>query len=115
MKRLLGRKIRHRRIRSRISGIEEKPRFSVFRSNKYNYAQLINDQTGKVLASVSDQKLKSTKKEKKTEKAYKVGELLAAEAKKKKIEKVVFDRGGYKYHGRVKAIAEGARKAGLKF
>ncbi len=115
MKRLLSRKIRHRRIRHRISGEEERPRLSVFRSNKYNYAQLIDDQTGKVLVSASDQKLKSTKKQKKTQNAYKVGELLGAEAKKKKIEKVVFDRGGYKYHGRVKAVAEGARKAGLKF
>lgn len=115
MKRLLTRKIRHQRIRKQISNKDESPRLSVFRSNKYNYAQLVDDQTGKILVSASDRKLKLAEKQEKTQKAYKVGELLGEAAKKKKIEKVIFDRGGYKYHGRIKAIAEGARKAGLKF
>ena len=115
MKKIQKREIKHRRVRKKILGKKERPRLVVFRSHKYNYAQLINDQAGKVLIAVSDQKLKSTKKQAKTEKAYQVGKLLGAEAKQKKITEVVFDRGGYKYHGRVKAVAEGAREAGLKF
>jgi large subunit ribosomal protein L18 len=91
----------------------EKPRLCVFRSNKHIYAQLINDENGKVLLAASDLEVKKggTKKEL----AHEVGKLIAQKAKKKKIEKVVFDRGGYKYHGRVKALAEGAREQGLIF
>lgn len=91
----------------------EKPRLCVFRSNKHIYAQLINDQNGKVLLAASDLEVK--KKGTKKELAQEVGKLIAQKAKKKKIEKVVFDRGGYKYHGRVKALAEGAREQGLIF
>ncbi|MDD3032424.1 MAG: 50S ribosomal protein L18 [Candidatus Pacebacteria bacterium] len=102
---------RHNKIRSRISGTEERPRLLVSRSNKHISATLINDREGKTLISTKDIDLKGTK----TERAEKVGDAIAKEAKAKKIDKVVFDRGGYKYHGRVKALAEAARKSGLKF
>ena len=116
MKRIIEpRKIRHRRIRAKIKGTKERPRLCVFRSNKHIYAQLINDETGHVLVSFSDLKLKTGKKLKKMEKAKQVGIGLAKKALEKKIEKVVFDRGGYRYHGRVKALAEGAREGGLVF
>jgi len=125
---------RHQRVRAKIFGTKECPRLSVFRSSKHIYAQLIDDEKGKTLASSSDQEFskpsikarKSSKskkespssKEKKAGKvdiAYRVGKLIAQKALKIKVAKVVFDRGGYKYHGRVKALAEGARKGGLKF
>ena len=126
---------RHKRVRAKIYGTAERPRFCVFRSNKHIYSQLINDEKGEVLVAVHDYKIKQkienkkqkdfqkkiseeNKKEIKTGKiaiAYDVGILTAQEALKKKIKEVVFDRGGYKYHGRVKALAEGARKGGLKF
>lgn len=96
---------RHKRIRAKIKGTAKVPRLCVFRSNKYIQAQLINDEKGKTLLMVKD--VKSA--------ASKVGKVLAEKAIEKKIKKVVFDRGGYKYHGRVKALAEGAREAGLKF
>lgn len=102
---------RHKRIRGRISGTKSIPRLCVFRSLKHIYAQLIDDDTGKVLIGVRDHEIKGNK----TEIASKVGELIATKTIEKKISKIVFDRGGYKYHGRVKALAEGARKAGLKF
>lgn len=134
------RKRRHKRGRVKIIGTNEIPRLCVFRSPKHIYAQLINDEKGKTLISVSDQEIKKpkfssvSKKEKaknKEEKtagkgkiavAYELGKLIAKKAldyssgsRGKKIEKIVFDRGGYKYHGRVKALAEGAREGGLKF
>jgi len=99
---------RHIRIRSRVKGTEKCPRLSVFRSNKYIYAQLIDDFNGKTLISKKD-------KLNKTEKAKEIGSSLAKKALAQKIEKIIFDRGGYKYHGRIKAIAEGARQGGLKF
>ena len=102
---------RHKKIRSRVSGTEERPRLFVSRSNKHISASLINDAEGKTLISTRDKDLKGTK----VEKAEKVGDAIAKEAQAKKIKKVVFDRGGYKYHGRVKALAEAARKSGLKF
>lgn len=102
---------RHKKIRSRVSGTSERPRLFVLRSNNHIYASLINDIEGKTLITVSDKDLKGTK----TEKAEKVGEVMAKEAQTKKIDLIVFDRGGYKYHGRVKALAEAARKGGLKF
>ncbi len=105
---------RHKRIRARIKGSLKIPRLSVFRSNQNIYAQLIDDDSGKTLVSVSSLELKN-QKDKKSEQAKKVGELLAKSAKEANIEKIVFDRGGYKYHGRVKALAEGARSGGLKF
>jgi large subunit ribosomal protein L18 len=107
---------RKKRIRAKIFGTKEMPRLSVFRSAKHIYAQLIDDEKNKTLVSASDLELKrSMKKLKKVEKAKEVGKLIAKKAKDLKIEKVVFDRGGYKYHGRVKALAEGAREGGLKF
>jgi len=109
-----GRQRRHRRVRAKIFGKDRCPRLCVFRSSKHIYAQLINDEKGKTLAVASDSELKKSKKTK-TEKAKEVGKLIAKKAKEKKIEKVVFDRGGYQYHGRVKALAEGAKEAGLKF
>ena len=137
MKRVKGRKEkrykRHKKIRGKISGTLKRPRLCVFRSSKHIYAQLIDDEKGKTLASADDRKLKTTKgkitdkgpssEDKKEKKklvgkqaaAFKVGKLIAQKAKDLKIEKVVFDRGGYKYHGRVKVLAEGARQEGLKF
>lgn len=105
---------RHKRVRGKITGTKECPRFSVFRSNKYINLQLINDEKRKTLISFND--LKIDKKGKtKTEIAKELGIALAKKALEKKIKKVVFDRGGYKYHGRIKAVAEGAREGGLKF
>jgi large subunit ribosomal protein L18 len=101
------------RIRKKISGTAERPRLSVFRSNKQIYAQLIDDVTGTTLASASS--LKMEEKLPKKEMAAKVGELIAKNAKEAGIEKVVFDRNGYLYHGRVKELADAARKGGLKF
>jgi len=109
---MLKRDIRHKRTRAKVSGNLERPRLCVFRSNKYIYAQLIDDEKGKVLLSLSDFKLKEKNK---TEAAHKVGELLAQKAVEKKINKVVFDKAGYKYHGRVQALAQGARDGGLQF
>ncbi|MFN3301535.1 MAG: 50S ribosomal protein L18 [Patescibacteria group bacterium] len=111
---------RHKRVRAKVFGTKDRPRLSVFRSLKHIYAQIIDDEKGHTLVSASDFDLKSKiKKEKKkptkVEIAYQVGELIAKKALEKKIKKVVFDRGGYKYHGRVKALAEGARKKGLIF
>ncbi|KPJ55690.1 hypothetical protein AMJ49_06575 [Parcubacteria bacterium DG_74_2] len=138
---------RHKRVRSKVIGTAKVPRICVFRSSKHIYAQIIDDEKGRVILSASDSEVKksnlkkseirSTKsetnskfkiqkvkeKDKKEEKiktrkvavAYEVGKLLAEKALKDKIKKVVFDRGGYRYHGRVKAIAEGARDAGLLF
>ncbi len=103
----------HRKIRTRISGTMQRPRLSVFRSQNHMYAQLIDDQTGKVLASASDVKLK--KKGKKVEHATEVGRLIAKEAASKKISSVVFDRGGFVFHGRVRAVADGAKEGGLIF
>lgn len=132
---------RHKRIRAKVKGTAERPRLSIFRSNKYIYAQLINDEKGETFLSVDSRKIKKTTRSSdrvarsndraKTEKekieeieksltgkvaaAYEVGKLIAKEAAKKKIKKIIFDRGGYKYHGRVKAVAEGAREEGLQF
>lgn len=106
---------RHKRVRAGVFGTKERPRFCVFRSNKHIYGQLIDDEKGKTLVATSDLKLKKQKKENKGQIAKEVGKLIAEKAKGLKIEKVVFDRGGYKYHGRVKALAEGAREGGLNF
>ena len=106
---------RHRRVRGKVSGTAERPRLAVFRSNKGISAQLIDDLTGKTLAGASWVGLKKSFKGNKTEQAAEVGKLLAAAGKKAGVESVVFDRGGYLYHGRVKALADGAREGGLKF
>ena len=103
---------RHAKIRTKIKGTAERPRLSVFRSNKSIYAQLINDETGETLASATDVK---ESKGTNTERAIKVGKAIAKAASAKKITNVVFDRGGYLFAGRVKALAEAAREAGLKF
>ena len=101
----------HKKVRSVISGTSEVPRLSVFRSSRFMYAQLIDDVSGKTLASASDMGAKGTK----TERAKLTGVKLAENAKQNKIKKVVFDRGGFSYAGRVKALADGAREGGLKF
>jgi len=130
---------RHKRVRAKIFGTAARPRLCVFRSAKYIYAQLVDDEKSMTLASASDLELTSRSRRKRKTKlsretdakqkretdakvltgkvatAYQVGELVAEKALKKKIERVVFDRGGYRYHGRVKAVAEGAREGGLKF
>lgn len=112
------RKIRHKRIRRKVAGTASKPRLSVYISLKHVYAQLIDDEAGRTLVSAStlDKELKETLKDKTlTEKAKAVGKLIAERALAKGISEAVFDRGGYKYHGRVKALADEARNAGLKF
>jgi large subunit ribosomal protein L18 len=111
-KKLAKRTRRHARIRTEIVGTEARPRLSVFRSNKFIYAQVINDATGMTLASASDV---AVEKGTKVEKAKAVGKLVAEAAKKAKITKVVFDRGGFLYKGRVQALADGAREGGLEF
>lgn len=95
----------------------QKPRLSVYRSNKHLFLQLIDDEKNKTLLSVSDREFKSKKKKdvKKSDLAYEAGKLLAKKAKEKNIKKAVFDRGGYQYHGRVRRVAEGAREGGLIF
>ena len=104
---------RHNRIRKNLSGTKELPRLNVFRSNTNMYAQIIDDGSGKTLVSTSSLELKLDKNN--TETAKKVGESIAKKAKDAKITEVVFDRSGYLYHGRIKALAESAREAGLKF
>ena len=113
----VARKRRHARIRKTVSGLPAKPRLCVFRSLNNIYAQIIDDTSGMTLASAASIKpdQKTGDKKNKTQIAEWVGTTLAANAKEKGISEVVFDRGGYKYHGRVKALAEAARKAGLKF
>jgi len=119
---------RHKRVRAKIFGTARRPRLCVFRSAKHIYAQLIDDEKGLTLAAASDREIKKPKIKNKKLKtkiqkpltrkvgvAYQVGKLIAEKTLKKKIEKVVFDRGGYQYQGRIKALAEGAREGGLRF
>ena len=109
---------RHTRVRKGVGGTQQRPRLSVFRSLSEIYAQVIDDQAGRTIASASsiDQELRGKMKgKKKSEQAKLVGEALAERAKGKGVKTVVFDRGGFKYSGRVKALAEGAREAGLEF
>ena len=126
---------RHKRARAKIFGTAKVPRLCVFRSDSHIYSQLIDDEKGKTLVSASDLEIKKLPKEKlesktnlnikeekneipktrKVEIAFRVGKLLAEKAIGKKIEKIIFDKGGYKYHGRVKAVADGARNGGLIF
>src|SRR5207245_3921634 len=109
----------HRRIRKRVAGTPERPRLAVFRSQSHIYAQLIDDDAGRTLCSASslDKELKGegAKRGANVESAKKVGQLIASRAKEKGIEAVVFDRGGFQYHGRIKALADAARESGLKF
>ena len=106
---------RHSRVRSKISGTPERPRLSVFRSENNIYAQIIDDVAGSTLVSVSTVEKGFEGNGGNVEAAKKIGALVAERALKKGIEEVVFDRGGYIYHGRVQALADGAREAGLKF
>ncbi len=105
------RKGRQKRVRKRVEGTDVRPRLSVFRSNKHIYAQIIDDLKGVTLVSQSDISENGTKKDK----AYNIGKKLAQKAIKKKISKVVFDRGGFLYHGRLEQLARGAREGGLEF
>lgn len=112
------REIRHRRVRQKVTGTVSRPRLCVFRSLNHVRAQVIDDSAGRTLVSMStlDSQVRDTTDGKgKSKKAEMVGTLLAERALDKGIKKVVFDRGGYKYHGRIKALAEAARKAGLEF
>ena len=110
-----ARERRHRRIRGKVAGTAERPRLAVFRSNKGIFAQLIDDENGTTLAGASWLGLPKSFKGNRIEQATEVGKAVAAAAKKAGIETVVFDRGGYLYHGRVKALADGAREGGLQF
>lgn len=106
---------RHRRVRKTVVGTSARPRLCVYRSNKHIFAQVIDDASGATVIGVSDINVKNAKGKSKTELATEVGKMVAEAAKAKKIDMVVFDRGGRLYHGRVKALAEGAREGGLKF
>jgi large subunit ribosomal protein L18 len=108
----VARQRRRQKTIKTIRGTAQRPRLSVFRSNAHTYAQLIDDETGKTLASASDIKMKAATK---SEHAKAIGLEIAKIAKEKKIDTCVFDRNGYKYHGRTQAVAEGAREGGLKF
>jgi large subunit ribosomal protein L18 len=114
-----ARQRRHRRVRGKVAGTAERPRLVVFRSNRGIFAQLVDDQTGRTLAGASWTGIGDAQGNKaqrsKTDQAKEVGSALADAAKKAGIERCVFDRGGYLYHGRVKALAEGAREGGLQF
>jgi large subunit ribosomal protein L18 len=105
---------RRRRVRAKVSGTAERPRISVFRSNRGIFAQLIDDASGRTIAAVNwtEPELRELAP---TDQARRVGSLLAERAKAEGVEDAVFDRGGYQYHGRVKALAEGARESGLRF
>ena len=106
---------RHLRVRKRVSGTAARPRLVVFRSSKHIYAQLVDDERGVTLVGAADTSEGIQPEGKgKTAKSFALGRLIAARAKDKGIAKVVFDRGGYRYHGRVKAVADGARKGGLE-
>ncbi|MFA5926003.1 MAG: 50S ribosomal protein L18 [Parcubacteria group bacterium] len=113
MNKLQMRKKRAKRVRAKVKGTTLFPRLCVFRSNHYIYAQIIDDEKNATLAAFDSRELKNSKND--IEAARKTGEEIAKIAKAKKVEQVVFDRKGYKYHGKVKALAEGARKEGLKF
>ena len=110
-----GRLRRHRRVRAKVHGSAERPRLVVFRSNRGIEAQLVDDAAGKTLAAASHLGLGKSFKGDKSKQAEEVGKALAAAAKKAGVEACVFDRGGYLYHGRVKALADAAREGGLKF
>ena len=115
-RKILKRVLRHRKIRSRISGSKSRPRLSLYRSNKHLFLQLIDDEKGgTILGLRDDDLLKGKKNLKKTEKAFEAGSAFAKLALEKGIKEAVFDRGGYRYQGRVRKLAEGAREGGLKF
>lgn len=111
---LKRRKRIHSRVRKKITGTADRPRLNVFRSNRYIYAQIIDDVAGKTLASASSFEAAVANEGNKSDQAKEVGKLIAERAKSAGIQGVVFDRGGYLYHGRVKSLADGAREGGLK-
>ncbi len=111
----LRRKKIKRRVRKKVHGTEEKPRLSVFKSNKQIYAQVIDDRKGHTMAASSSRAIKEAQNVSKVEQAKAVGKELAKKAQEANIDKVAFDRNGYRYHGRVKALADAAREEGLKF
>jgi large subunit ribosomal protein L18 len=108
---------RHIRVRKKLAGVAERPRLAVFRSLQHIYAQIIDDQAGHTLASAStlEPAVRAAKSGTKSEQAERIGKLLAERAREKGVSQVVFDRGGFLYHGRVKSLAEGARAGGLQF
>jgi large subunit ribosomal protein L18 len=106
---------RHRRVRKRVAGVPDRPRLAVFRSSRHMYAQVIDDVSGRTLCSASTREASLQGAGKKSDAAKRVGSLVAERAKAAGVTAVVFDRGGYQYHGRVAALAEGAREGGLKF
>ncbi len=108
----MSRTRRHARIRSRISGTEVRPRLAVFRSNRFIYAQLINDEAGKTIVACDS---RSSKGKGGQERAKEVGAMIGAKAKEKGITSVIFDRGGFQYQGMIASVADGAREAGLTF
>ena len=110
-----ARRRRHNRVRKNVHGKPGRPRLAVFRSNRYIYAQIIDDDGGRTLAAASSQEKKLRKKPLTADTAAEVGKLVAARANEAGIDAVVFDRGGFPYHGRVKALADAAREGGLKF
>lgn len=110
-----GRMRRHRRVRKRLSGAPDRPRLAVFRSNRYIYAQVIDDEAGATLAAASSQEREMRERTLTVDTAAAVGKAVAERARSAGVERVVFDRGGYAYHGRVRALAQAAREAGLDF
>jgi large subunit ribosomal protein L18 len=110
--RAIKRAVRHLRVRNKLAGTTERPRLVVFRSLKHIYAQIVDDTKQSTLMTVSDLNIEQGKK---SERATEVGKLIAEKAKAAGVTRVVFDRAGYRYHGRIKAVADGARKGGLEF
>jgi len=113
--RLEARRRRHVRVRKAVVGTSSRPRLAVFRSNRYLYAQVIDDKTGRTLAAASSQEAALRSKSLSVETAAEIGKLVAERAKSAGVEAVVFDRGGFTYHGRIKALADAARASGLEF
>ncbi len=113
--RLKGRQRRHYRVRRKVRGSAERPRLAVFRSNRYIYAQVIDDDAGRTVAAASSQEPAMRGRRLTRETAAEVGKLVAVRAKEAGVSRAIFDRGGYAYHGRIKALADGAREEGLEF
>lgn len=114
MNRREARNRRHRRVRKKVHGTTARPRLAIYKSNRYIYAQIIDDETGRTLAAASSREPAVSVRTLTVESAAEVGKLLAERAEAANVEEVVFDRGGYPYHGRVKALAEAVREAGVK-
>ena len=115
MSRRQARDRRHRRVRKKVQGTASRPRLAVFKSNRYIYAQIIDDEKGRTLAAASSREKKLAGKTLSVDSAAEVGKLLGQRASDAKVAEVVFDRGGYPFHGRVKALADAVREAGVKF